>query len=75
MDVDRNNAAAFCSVLNQSCDLSGHIKLAKFRLFILSKLQLKINKIKKMYISVESPGYEPLQDVFILEIRPARVKL
>ena len=32
------------SMLNRSSDVSGRIKLAKFRLFIYSKLEPKINK-------------------------------
>ena len=40
------------SMLNRSSDLSSRIKLAKFRLFIYSKLEPKINKIyRNLYIS------------------------
>ena len=58
-DENRNNAAAFVQlVLNQSSDLSSHIKLAKFRLFINQNWSLKFKKIVEIYISVENAGSE-----------------
>ena len=46
-------------MLNQSSDLSGRIKLAKFRLFIYWKLKPKINKISRnLYISEKSRVWE-----------------
>ena len=46
------------SMLNRSSDLSGRVKLAKFRLFIYSKLEPKIKKIIEIYVSVKSLGSE-----------------
>ena len=55
MDENSNKVAAFCSInieLIISDDLSGRIRLAKFRLFMYSKLEPKINKIyRNLYIS------------------------
>ena len=63
------------STLNRSSDLSGRIKLAKFRLFIYSSLEYKINKISKnLYIS-GNPGSENKKNVFILEIQPSSATL
>ena len=50
-DENRNNVAAFSSMSNRSSDLSGRIKLAKFRLFIYSKLEPKIKVYGNLYIS------------------------
>ena len=75
MSIDENRNNAVQSMLNRSYDPIGRIKLAKFRLFIYSKLDLKIKRFIELYISVESPGSPNQQDVFILEIRLIREKL
>ena len=50
--ADLNRGIDLKSVLNPSSDLSGRIKLAKFRLFIYSKLEPKRNKLDRdLYIS------------------------
>ena len=51
MDENRNNAAAFWS-----SDLRGGIELARFRLFIYSKLEPEINKIYRNVSTSGKPG-------------------
>ena len=47
------------SMLNWSSDLSSHIKLAKFRLFIYSKPEPKINKIcRNLYVGEKPSVWE-----------------
>ena len=41
---------------NRSFDLSSPIKLAKFRVFIHSKMEHKINKIRRNLYTSEKPG-------------------
>ena len=52
MKIETTQLLFVQSMLNRSSDLSGHVKLAKFRLFIYSKLEPKINKpYGNLYIS------------------------
>ena len=52
MKIETTQLLFVQSMLNRSSDLSGPIKQAKFRLFIYSKLEPKINKIyRNLYIS------------------------
>ena len=53
MKIETTQLLFVQSMLNRSSDLSGRIKLAKFRLFIYSKLEFI-----EVYISVKSPGSE-----------------
>ena len=58
MEIETTQLFFVQSMLNRSSDLSGRIKLVKFRLFTYSKLEPKINKIcRNLHIS-ESPGSE-----------------
>ena len=41
---------------NRSFDLSGAIKLAKFRVFIYSRMEDKINKIRRNVYTSGKPG-------------------
>ena len=64
------------SMLNRSSDLRSGIELAKFRLFIYSKLMPEINKIYGNFsIPVGSPGSGGQQDVFVSEVQEIRAKL
>ena len=52
MKIETTEPLFVQSILNRSSDLSGRIKLVKFKLFIYSKLEPKINKIyRNLYIS------------------------
>ena len=52
MKIETTQLIFLQSMLNRSSDLSGRIKLAKFRLFIYSNLDPKLNKIyRNIYIS------------------------
>ena len=52
MKIERTQLHFVQSMLKRSSDLSGRKQLAKFRLFIYSKLEPKINKIfRNLYIS------------------------
>ena len=52
MKIETTQLLFVQSMLNRSSDLSGRMKLAKFKLFIYSKLEPKINKIyRNLYVS------------------------
>ena len=48
---------------NRTFDLTGPIKLAKFRVFICSKMEHKINKIRRNLYTSEKPRIRQLQKI------------
>ena len=65
MKIETTQLLFVQSMLNRSSDLSGRIKLAKFRLFIYSKLESKINKIyRNLYISEKPSVWELTRCVY-----------
>ena len=55
VSIDENRKSGFIQA-NRPFDLSGPIKLAKFTVFIYSKMEHKINKIRRNVYTSEKPS-------------------
>ena len=65
MKIETTQLLFVQSMLNRSSNLSGSIKLAKFRLFIYSKLEPKINKsYRNLYVSEKLRVWELTRCVY-----------